>query len=200
MNKFSCKNCGECCRNFGPLGTLPLFLDEKERYDKIAKEKGISLEFVPENILFDKVSQTVVCLNWGMKNMPCEFLRKDNFCGIYENRSLICKAFPIEKIPEEGEIKLEHFINCAKSDLKKFVHEGNLVKKDNASWFMETFGKECFEARKEIERREKFIGDSLRKLEKEKKVDFVKMEFLDPKGVEVLDIFDFLKKFRIIYT
>lgn len=200
MNKFSCKNCGECCKNFGSFGTLPIFLDEKERYNQIAKEKGIFLEFVPENIWFDKISQKVICLNWGMKGNPCKFLTKDNFCGIYKNRSLICKAFPIEKIQEEGEIKLRCFMDCAKCDLNTLVHEGNLVKKENIDWLIETFGKESFEARKEIEKRKKFVGDSLKKLEEEKKIDFIEMEFLDSEGIETLDIFNFLKKFGIIYT
>jgi len=175
-------------------------LDEKERYNKIAKEKGIFLEFFPENIWFDKVSQKVVCLNWGMKGNPCKFLKENNFCGIYKNRSLICKAFPIEKIQEKEEIKLGCFMDCAKCDLGTLVHEGNLVKKENLKWFIETFGKESFEARKEIEKRKKFIGASLKKLEKENKIDFMEMEFLDSEGIEILDIFDFLKNFGIIYT
>ena len=59
------------------------------------------------------------------------------------------------------------------------------------NWLIKTFGKESFEARKEIEKRKKFIGDSLKKLEKEKKIDFMEMEFLDSEGIEILDIFDF---------
>ena len=51
-----------------------------------------------------------------------------------------------------------------------------------------------------LKKRKKFIGASLKKLEKENKIDFMEMEFLDSEGIEILDIFDFLKKFGIIYT
>lgn len=201
MIKFSCKNCGECCRDFGNSGTLPIFFDEKERYDKIAKEKKIDLEFVPENIWLDKISGRVICFNWGMKGNPCPFLTKENFCEIYEKRSLICKAFPIEKFPEKGEfVKINCFMDCANNDLEAISREGSLVKENNLEWFEETFGKESFDARVEIEKRKKFIGDSLKKLEKEKKIDLVEVEFLDYQKLNVVDIFEFLKNFNIIYT
>jgi Fe-S-cluster containining protein len=170
MHKFSCKNCGECCKDFGSFGTLPIFLDEKARYKRLAEEKGFSLEFVPENIWLDRISGTVICLNWGMKGSPCKFLRKDNFCGIYSDRSLICKAFPIEKFPEKGEcIKLGCFMDCAKCNLNDFVHEANLVKEDKLSWFKEAIGQDSFDARVEIERRKRFIGESFKELENQKK-------------------------------
>jgi len=200
MNKFSCKNCGACCKDFGSFGTLPLFSDEVEKYKKCDKEAEIELEFVPENVLLDKVSGSAVCLNWGMKGNPCKFL-KNNLCGIYKNRSLICKAFPLEKIPEkEGCVKFSCFMDCPENSLNDFVHEASLVKEFDEPAFIEMFGKESFDARVEIERRKRFIGDSLKKLKEENKADFVEAEFLDSRDLQVVDIFEFLKNFGIAYT
>ena len=198
MKKFVCQKCGACCANFGSFGTLPLFFYEKENFEKQAKKLGIKIQFIGENFLLDRISGDAICLNWGMKGNPCPFLDKENECKIYENRGLICKAFPIEKIPEKNQYaKLGCFMHCPKNDLKDFVHKDNLVKEKNNTLFKRVFGEECVLARNEIEKRKIFIGDSLKKLKEEKKADFIEVEFLDFSKIKVLDIFEFLERFNL---
>jgi hypothetical protein len=91
-------------------------------------------------------------------------------------------------------------MDCPENSLNDFVHEASLVKEFDEPAFIEMFGKESFDARVEIERRKRFIGDSLKKLKEENKADFVEAEFLDSRDLQVVDIFEFLKNFGIAYT
>lgn len=145
MKKFECQGCGKCCLNFGKLGTLPLFDFEKERFEELGKKLNIKLKFVPENILIETSSKRLVCLNWGILGNPCPFLDKNKKCLIYKDRALICRAFPIEKIPEKIQnLKPNCFIYCPNN--QDFQNISNLLE------FEKVYGNESINARKNIEK------------------------------------------------
>ena len=100
--RFECRRCGYCCSNFGKSRTLPVFEFEIPGLKERAKQEGVVLVFVPENVFLDKRSGQLFCLNYGMAVMPCPFLIENkglHGCSIYKNRPLICRKFPLEKNP-----------------------------------------------------------------------------------------------------
>ena len=95
---FHCEKCTNCCKNlfkeqeksFG----LTLFDFEAEILKKEAKKKKIALSLGPVNFIADKVSKKAIVLLWSIENKECPFLDKKE-CVIYENRPLVCRAFPV---------------------------------------------------------------------------------------------------------
>lgn len=184
--------CGCCCRDFGTLGTLPMFDFEKRVLEKVASERGIRIEFVPENVFLDKKSGTVFCLNWGLVGNPCPFLQ-NNKCSSYLTRPLICKAFPVEKIPEKNKpVNLGCFMHCPNNFLQDFIKN---IEEDPKKDFLERYGEETIFAREEIEKIKKNIVDALKELEKEKLIEVFDASFIDFTKCEVVGVNKFLKEF-----
>ena len=71
---LECDGCGECCRS-----RVTVLSGERERIEKLAMEKGISLK-MDEN---------------SMLPAPCPFLREGR-CIIYGNRPLVCRIYPFK--------------------------------------------------------------------------------------------------------
>lgn len=67
MNKFNCKNCGECC------GPAPITNEELRSIKRFLKMKDMKLPEVKDEL-------------------TCRF-RKDNSCLIYPVRPIVCKLF-----------------------------------------------------------------------------------------------------------
>lgn len=192
MQKFRCKSCGECCKDFGLIKTLPIFWFEKERYEKLARERGIELEFLPENILKDKISGKTFCLNYGMKGNPC-LLLKNNNCSIYKQRALICKAFPLDKIAKNPfDFHLGYFMKCKTFEPEVFVKQvfGQPNYLEN---YKQVFGQEILNSKLNIDRIKSEICKVLRKLEREGKI---KLEESEEKN-NVLPLNIFLERFNI---
>jgi len=85
QNEFECTDClkcANCCTTTGPLFT------DKD-ISRIAKHLRIKpSEFTEKYLRVDEDDDFV------LQNLPCIFLNKDNFCGIYEVRPKACKEFP----------------------------------------------------------------------------------------------------------
>lgn len=185
--KFTCNSCGDCCSNFGDLGTLPLFNDEKKRLEELGKNLNISTEFIPENVMMDDITGAIFCGNWGMKGNPCPFLDKNNKCLIYKNRPLICKAFPIYKIVKsEKDLNLGCFINCKNFDFDKF----KILKKP----FNAFFGNSSVNARKTIDWKQKVFSEKIFSLVALGKIKLVKVD--NPYLPDVISIEDFFEVFE----
>jgi Fe-S-cluster containining protein len=128
--KFECKKCGKCCtiikNNEKSMGGLPLFEWEKEELEKIALENGIKLMIGPTDLVFDKKSNSYICINFSLKQEPCVFL-KDNKCSIYEKRPFICRYFPLAQSPliirEDKSLDISSFLHCHSFDANKFLKE-----------------------------------------------------------------------------
>ena len=199
MNKFKCNNCGYCCSNFGPAGTLPVFHWEMKKLKAIAMEKNISLTFIPENVYYDSISKEIFFINYGMKNMPCPFL-EDNKCSIYENRPLICRSFPIGKNPlfdekEISSVRSSWFIHCKNYSSKEFIEEINnpsinIAKKIER--YIEIFGEESWNSSFKIEKIKYFLQSEIKKLIKTKKISIKEFDWMDYKKHKPTNVFDFL--------
>ena len=133
---FECKQCGNCCIDFGESGFLPLHPWEAEILKKLADEKGVILNIKPKGCFFDKKHNLAFFLQYGLYNNPCPFYI-NNLCSIYDNRPLVCKSFPLSRdpimslkySPERG--FFTNFADCKnhnpKDELKDFI-VGNIVK------------------------------------------------------------------------
>ncbi|MFW6283062.1 MAG: YkgJ family cysteine cluster protein [Minisyncoccales bacterium] len=204
-NKFVCKNCGYCCRNFGKSKTLPLFEFEIPKIEEKAKNLQKTVVFIPENILIDKKSGTLFCMNYGMAVMPCPFLEKsgDNkqTCSIYPDRPLICRKFPLEKNPLFHKLKKSNFFDCDYFDsdeILKSIKKGNRCSNNEQTkkQFTEIFGKEIWEASLTVDKIKDKLNKNLSRLEELKKIEIASGEWIDTKGKEIIGVFEFLKKIK----
>ncbi len=85
-NKFSqkinCLECANCCR-----GTGPLF---KERdISRLSKVLGIK-----SNIFIKTYLQTDEEGDMIFKELPCPFIKENNYCLVYEDRPSACRDYP----------------------------------------------------------------------------------------------------------
>jgi Fe-S-cluster containining protein len=112
MKYFSCTGCGNCCRYIlpenssatfpefnGPLLQLrPPFITIEEwdmpRVKHAAERANIKIQAEPSLVLFDLKSKNTIVINYTTVGEPCAFLDANNRCRIYEDRPLICRAFP----------------------------------------------------------------------------------------------------------
>lgn len=173
--KFNCKKCGKCCRIFNSKGggTLPLFYEEKKRFEILLENLKLKGRFIAENILFDKISGKLFCLNWGLCTEPCIFLGEEG-CVIYEQRALICKAFPVGS----EIINRDTAMSCDSVNLKEVGS-------------VRYFNKETINARREIEKRK---VDFFEKLEKEGEIKIkVVGDWIDAKNnyKKIIDVEEF---------
>ncbi|MEM4389538.1 MAG: YkgJ family cysteine cluster protein [Candidatus Micrarchaeia archaeon] len=112
---FSCDCCAKCCMHLrqpagsgapqqGPAYFLAepgergptLFEWEKERLEAKAAELGLPVQILPLQVLFDASVEggRVVVALWHLAMEACPFL-SGKLCGIYEDRPLACRAFPL---------------------------------------------------------------------------------------------------------
>lgn len=85
LSFFECKKCGECCRD------CPVQVTEEELM-ALLKRDGEKV--------FDMLDENVVAGN-ALK-APCGYL-KDNACGIYDIKPLVCRVYPFT-------LKYPHFL------------------------------------------------------------------------------------------
>lgn len=117
MNKsavrYNCVTCGICCK--GRL--IPLTIKEAEQWLIRGDEVAIILEAFSAFMLPDKSpeyihnSNRAATVNSGTQSVnviaiftanalnQCPNLQEDNLCGIYEERPLVCRIYPMEINP-----------------------------------------------------------------------------------------------------
>lgn len=116
--KFECKMCGNCCRNMrGRLGkkisktgilqnqlynifpsslkTIGIFEWEVSILKKYATKLSIPLKIEPDIILWDQNSRVSIVILWNLDHDDCPFLSEDDKCRIYNERPLVCQAYPL---------------------------------------------------------------------------------------------------------
>ncbi len=212
--KFECKQCGKCCsiikNSEKSIGGLPLFEWEKEELERLASEKGIKLEIGPTDLVFDKKSNSYICINFSLKQEPCPFL-KDNKCSIYEKRPLICRYFPLAESPlslKEGKgIDVTSFLHCHNFDANKFLIENlkageekslQLTKNKIAKEYSNTFGKEMLVYATMKDSIKAFCEKILKQLIETKKVKLRPVSKLDYAKYKVTPFFEFLVKIAVV--
>ncbi|VVB74207.1 Putative zinc- or iron-chelating domain protein [Candidatus Tiddalikarchaeum anstoanum] len=120
--------------------TIGLSLEEKEKLEERAKELGIKLIINPLKAVITKDDEPVI-IKWFIDHDSCPFLKKDYSCSIYDDRPMICRAFPL--IPIINDINKR--IIC-KSDF--CPHTKDIIVKDDADY--KTEFKECYPSYSEV--------------------------------------------------
>jgi Fe-S-cluster containining protein len=188
IEKFECKKCGRCCRNFG--GFLPIWGWEADELKKIAKEKNISLELKPAELWADEKTGLVWCFQIRLANEPCPFLL-DNQCSIYKNRPLICKSFPLghSYLIDLGESKNKlSFGNCPNFDAEKFMMGFNSIPESK-----KIIEDEMFVSSFQLDGIKKFISETMKDLVENKKIKLKRINESDYKKYpNYLSFFEFL--------
>lgn len=78
-----CTTCAHCCKTMTPTYS---------RKDILRIAKHLSMK--PKDFVAKWLKQDPDNGDWVNINVPCQFLRPDNMCGIYEVRPLDCAEFP----------------------------------------------------------------------------------------------------------
>ncbi|MBT2370791.1 YkgJ family cysteine cluster protein [Pseudomonas fluorescens] len=117
MNKsavrYTCVTCGICCKE----RLIPLTIKEAEQWLVRGDDVAIILEAFSLSVLPDKSpefihnSSRAATVNTGSQRVnviaiftanalnQCPHLQEDNLCGIYEERPLVCRIYPMEINP-----------------------------------------------------------------------------------------------------
>lgn len=111
--RFACNGCGICCK--GRL--IPLTLNETRQWLQRGHEVAVILEAFDESTWTSQPRQfahsaqravevtsgaaqiRVVAVFAGNALVQCQSLREDGLCGIYEERPLVCRIYPMEINP-----------------------------------------------------------------------------------------------------
>ena len=100
---INCLECANCCKTKGPAFN-------KKDVNRIARH----LQLEPQTFV-DEYLEYNVDDNLVLKTLPCPFLGKDNYCGIYEIRPLACASYPhtdTRKTKNLFPYLLEHLETC----------------------------------------------------------------------------------------
>jgi Fe-S-cluster containining protein len=198
MERFVCQGCGKCCKKFGDKG-LPLFDFEVEKLRKEYRGE-YKLNIRPTEIFLDKKSGKRFAVLYGLFNEPCIFL-KDNKCTIYNERFLICRAFPIFSTASFKFNKIAgllEFFECDKVDCRKKFSEfvGSEIKSlvEIENHMKEIYG-ECFENALKSNKESEKIMETLLELTKEGRIDLQSLDWKAKKNNDnVLTFGEFLEK------
>ena len=209
VREFKCQKCGHCCRVFGNISNcLPLWEWEVNRLKELAKQKRISFNVKPVDLVFDKRTNLAVCVHYWL-DAPCPFLI-NNECSIYEKRPLVCKGFPMVNNPFFSGKTFDLNIgdcNAFTFDEFKLAIKGNientitqLPKQEIAEKYKKFFGEEIFINSFIIEQIKAYIDMMMKDLIQNKKVKLRKISKLDYKKHNPIPFFEFLKLKGIMTT
>jgi len=113
VTHFSCTGCGVCCK--GRL--IPLTLDETRQWLRRGHDVSVIVEAFDESnwagssqqfshasgrsvtVRSGDASVQLIALFAGRALEQCPNLKDDNLCGIYEERPLVCRIYPMEINP-----------------------------------------------------------------------------------------------------
>ena len=83
------------------MDNLALFEWEKERLQRLGQRLGVDLDIKPG--ITAKAGKMTIILQWGLKSKTgvCPFLKTnedgDRGCVIYDDRPMVCRAFPLSR-------------------------------------------------------------------------------------------------------
>ncbi|UCD04390.1 MAG: YkgJ family cysteine cluster protein [Candidatus Woesearchaeota archaeon] len=181
--KFVCSECGDCCRDFGHGPGLNLFYWEAKMFE----------EYYPFPVLYDKKNKQTIALFWNSRINNCPLLNK-NKCIKYEDRPLVCKAFPLLN---SGLISGKDFsfsLGCSQEKLlEKIAKKINSEKDENKRIeIMKEAFDDTFLALLQLELTRNFI---YRELEKMEDKGLIKIDdSLNKISENIVDVFDLMLK------
>jgi len=106
--------------------TLPLSIEEKIRFEKLADELNIEINFIPKKVII-KNSEEIEVIDWSFNHSICPFLKADNECSIYVDRANVCRVFPkifkeefiSENIKSDTSLSFDEALILAKREILK---------------------------------------------------------------------------------
>lgn len=180
--KFVCSCCGDCCKEFGYCPGLNLFYWEAQLFE----------DYFPFPTLYDEKKNQTLALFWNSRMDNCPLL-EDNKCTKYNERPLVCKAFPLLN---SGLISGKEFVispGCSQEELlEKIAKKINAEKneKKRIELMKKAFG-ESFLALVQIELTRDFIYKEVEKMEDN---GLIKIDDIAKKTEKVIDVFDLMLK------
>ncbi|MHA1233153.1 MAG: YkgJ family cysteine cluster protein [Candidatus Helarchaeota archaeon] len=113
MIEFKCLRCGDCCHAKyveNRIGYIPIFLDEIDRIIELAKKSNKKVIIKPDFVYADKLNKQLIIATYEMVvDQQCIFYQDG--CSIYDERPIICRAFPIMTFRIDSFRKLLHINN-----------------------------------------------------------------------------------------
>jgi Fe-S-cluster containining protein len=82
FERTDCLKCANCCKTTGPLFTTSDIV-RISRHMRLKPNR-----FIEKYLLVDEENDYV------LRQLPCTFLRADNYCSIYDVRPKACREFP----------------------------------------------------------------------------------------------------------
>ncbi|MHA1380351.1 MAG: YkgJ family cysteine cluster protein [Candidatus Helarchaeota archaeon] len=169
MKGFNCLRCGFCCYNIlkdGYERYIPIYLDEIEKFRKIAKNRNINLKLEPDLLYPDILNKKLIIVTYVFKfEHICAFYKENIGCTIYEERPITCKAYPVAVWREDINYTMKVNTDC------KFVEKNiDIISPKNYSELEMFFPNEYIQAKKLMIKGKEVIYRII-ELEKQKKID-----------------------------
>jgi len=169
MNEFKCFKCGVCCHNVRSEGYeryIPIYLDEVEKFKKIAEEKQVNLIMEPDLLYPDRLNKKLIIVTYVFKiDEVCVFYNEKIGCSIYEDRPITCKAYPVAVWREDINYTMKVNTDC------KFVEKHiDIISPKNYSELEKFFPQEYIHARRMMIKGKEVLYRII-ELEKQNKID-----------------------------
>ncbi|MHA1869910.1 MAG: YkgJ family cysteine cluster protein [Promethearchaeota archaeon] len=123
---FNCLQCGICCKKPSQesndakdeiIKKIPVYPEEADILEVLARKNNIPLRLIEDNILPDVKNKKIIVTRFNIildeqNNFTCPF-SINNKCSIYDNRPLVCRAYPVS-LKEVDAFRREIFLdkNC----------------------------------------------------------------------------------------
>ncbi len=112
MDRYICLKCGRCCHEVKgseddpTYKRIPLYPEEADRLEAIAKERNIPLHIIEDVVFPDSKNQRVLVLTWRIlldnDEQVCPFHDPAVGCTIHDQKPLACKAYPLALKSEDA--------------------------------------------------------------------------------------------------
>lgn len=100
---FQCMRCGKCCNpsKSDPemIHYIPIYLDETDQIESLAAQNNLKIRVDPDIMYYDELNSRLIILTYALQidNDGCPFFQSQ--CSIYEQRPIVCKAYPLTICP-----------------------------------------------------------------------------------------------------
>ncbi len=171
--------CGKCCHEVPfvedecSYKRIPLYPEEADRLQMIAKDRGIELHLIEDLVFPDDLNNRIILVTWRIlldnDEKVCPFHQKDKGCTIHNLKPLACKSYPLAlQTIDAFNTKIEIDPLC------KFTEQNrDALEKANAREIEEIYGEEYLNVKQHLERNKK-VQYKLRILEKTGKINIPK--------------------------
>ncbi len=167
--------CGKCCHEVPfvegecAYKRIPLYPEEANRLESIAKERGIELHLMEDLVFPDELNHKIILVTWRIlldnEEKVCPFHQKGRGCTIHDQKPMACKSYPLAlQTIDAFNTKIEIDPLCEFT-----IQNRDALEKANAKDISEIYGCEYENVKKHLERN-KEVQTELRILEKTGKI------------------------------